>query len=473
MKRLLGLSLLGCLALFASSLIAEHHSKPNVVLVMTDDQGWGQMGFYDHPVLKTPNLDAMAKNGLRLDRFYAGAPNCSPTRATVMTGRSNDRTGVFNHGYPLRLQEKTLPRAMKNAGYATAHFGKWHLNGFRGPGAPILAGDKRSPGGFGFDEWLSVSNFFDRDPLMGRKGEIEEFKGDSSEIVVDEALKFMEEQVKQKSPFFVVIWYGTPHSPFMATEEDMKPFKDLDAQSRLHYGEMVAMDRSIGALRRGLRDFKVEDDTLFWFNSDNGGLPKIKPDTVGGLRGFKNSVFEGGLRVPCVIEWPAEIKPGRVSEYPVATMDIFPTIADIVGLPDSSMQQPMDGISVKKLFSRDLKKRSKPIGFRHTDRAAYIENNYKLLTQNVNQKKYELYDVSKDRNEKKNLIDSKSEVAKRMIAAFEKWNASVDRSKEGKDYPEGRVSPDHPDRRDWTKAEEYEPYFEAWKNRPEFKRYFK
>ncbi len=128
--------LLLLLLAFPSTLLTA--KQPNVILVMADDMGWGQTGYYDHPALKTPHLDSMAKNGLRFDRFYAGAPNCSPTRATVLTARSNDRTGVLNHGYALNLQEKTIGAAFKKAGYATGHFGKWHLNGFTGPGAPIF-----------------------------------------------------------------------------------------------------------------------------------------------------------------------------------------------------------------------------------------------------------------------------------------------------------------------------------------------
>ena len=120
---------------------------PNIILVMADDQGWGQTGYYNHPLLKTPNLDAMAAAGLRFDRFYAGAPVCSPTRATVMTGRTNDRTGVQNHGFGLRRQERTVAQALRHAGYATGHFGKWHLNGIRGPGVPIFADDDQSPSG--------------------------------------------------------------------------------------------------------------------------------------------------------------------------------------------------------------------------------------------------------------------------------------------------------------------------------------
>ena len=137
---------------------------PNFVLVMADDMGWGQTSYYSHPALMTPNLDAMASAGLRFDRFYAGAPNCSPTRATVLTGRTNDRTGVEDHGFALRRQERTIARALDEAGYATGHFGKWHLNGLRGPGAPVLAEDEHGPGVFGFDEWLSVTNFFEVDP---------------------------------------------------------------------------------------------------------------------------------------------------------------------------------------------------------------------------------------------------------------------------------------------------------------------
>ena len=185
----------------------------NVILVMADDQGWGQTGYYNHPVLKTPHLDRMAENGLRFDRFYAGGPVCSPTRATVLTGRTHDRTGVLDHGYPLRKQEKTLSEAMRKKGYATAHFGKWHLNGLRGPGVPIIKNDTHGPRGFGFDYWLSVTNFFDLNPVMSRNGSFENLSGDSSEIIVNEALEFITKKSRSNIPFFVVIWYGTPHSP--------------------------------------------------------------------------------------------------------------------------------------------------------------------------------------------------------------------------------------------------------------------
>ena len=193
--------LVGILCAFAScsAVLADAASPPNIVLVMADDQGWGQTGYYHHPILKTPHLDAMAAAGLRLDRFYAGAPVCSPTRGSVLTGRANDRIGVQSHGYALRRQEITLASILKNAGYVTGHFGKWHLNALRGPGVPILNTDDHHPGHFGFDHWLSVTNYFDRDPILSRRGKFEEHEGDSSEIVVDEAIDFMARQVRAAS----------------------------------------------------------------------------------------------------------------------------------------------------------------------------------------------------------------------------------------------------------------------------------
>jgi arylsulfatase A-like enzyme len=437
---------------------------------MADDQGWGQTGYYDHPILKTPNLDAMAANGLRFDRFYAGGPVCSPTRASVLTGRSHDRTGVYSHGYPLHLQEKTLPQALQMAGYSTAHFGKWHLNGLRGPGAPILASDTHSPTAFGYDEWLAVSNFFDRNPLLSREGKFEDHKGDSSEVVVDEALKHIKR--RGDKPFFVSIWYGTPHSPFVASADDRAPFSKLNETSQNHYGELVAMDRSIGALRKGLRDMKLAKNTLVWFCSDNGGLKNFGPETVGGLRGFKGSIYEGGLRVPGIIEWPAGIKP-RVTGYPAAVMDIFPTIAAVVGLPKDSMVKPIDGVSLKALFTKEIAKRKKPIPFRYNGKGALIDNDHKLIAENYAKGQFVLYDLANDFVESKDISGSKPELAARLRKKFESWSATVDASNAGKDFPGGKLAGHDPGRRFWKDAPEYKPYLEQLKKRPEYESQFK
>lgn len=448
-------------------------ARPNIVLVMADDMGWGQTGYYNHPVLKTPHLDAMAKSGLRFDRFYAGAPNCSPTRATVMTGRSNDRTGVLNHGYALRLQEKTIARALRDAGYATGHFGKWHLNGLRGPGVPILVGDDHNPGAFGFDTWLSVTNFFDRDPIMSRNGKFEEFQGDSSEIIVDEALKFIRSRADGDDPFFTVIWYGTPHNPFRAADDDKKQFSELDKNSLEHYGELVAMDRSIGTLRKGLRDLGIANNTLVWFCSDNGGLPKIKPETVGGLRDFKGSVYEGGLRVPAIIEWPEGIAEPRITSHPSCTMDIFPTLAEIVGLNESTMLKPQDGVSLKPLLAEEIARREKPIPFRHQGRSALVDNDWKLIIPKGSRALPFLYNLKSDEKETTNLFKMKPDLARAMMAKLQAFNDSVDMSIAGRDFPEGKVNPGEPEPRFWMTVPEYEPYFPEWKKRPEYKSRFK
>ena len=440
---------------------------PNIILIMTDDQGWGQTSYYDHPVLETPNLDAMAENGLRFERFYAAAPVCSPTRASILTGRTNDRTGVMDHGYALRKQEKTIAVALKKAGYATGHFGKWHLNGLRGPGVPILKDDSHSPGKFGFDHWLTVTNFFDIDPLMSENGSFIDLKGNSSEIIVKKALEFIKEKTSQNLPFFAVIWDGSPHDPFLASEKDRDNFKDLDKQSQHHYGELVAFDRSLGVLRKTLKDLGLEKNTILWYCSDNGGLRNISPPSVGGLRGYKTTIWEGGLRVPAIIEWPKMIKP-KVTNYPASTMDIFPTIADILNLPDTDLLKPIDGITLKPIFKNDVINREKRIPFRYKDQGALIDNNFKLVVTSIDKEKFELYDLEKDFSESIDLSSQNPLIFNQMKTDYLKWSESIDSSQVGMDYPERKVL-NNPERHFWMNDDRYKPYLKEWINRPEYR----
>ncbi len=454
------------LSLFSCTENVDDES-PNIILIMTDDQGWGQTGYYDHPVLETPNLDAMAENGLRFERFYAAAPVCSPTRASILTGRTNDRTGVMDHGYALRKQEKTIAVALQKAGYATGHFGKWHLNGLRGPGVPILKDDSHSPGKFGFDHWLTVTNFFDIDPLMSENGSFIDLKGNSSEIIVKKALEFIKEKTSQNLPFFAVIWDGSPHDPFLASEKDRDNFKDLDKQSQHHYGELVAFDRSLGVLRKTLKDLGLEKNTILWYCSDNGGLRNISPPSVGGLRGYKTTIWEGGLRVPAIIEWPKKIKP-KVTNYPASTMDIFPTIADILNLPDTDLLKPIDGITLKPIFKNDLSNREKRIPFRYKDQGALIDNNFKLVVTSIDKEKFELYDLEKDFSETIDLTSQNPLIFNQMKTDYLKWSESIDYSQAGMDYPEGKVL-NNPERHFWMNDDRYKPYLKEWINRPEYR----
>ena len=465
MKSLLALAF-GFLPLLPAATAAD--AKPHIIFVMADDMGWGQTGYRGHPVLKTPNLDAMAAAGLRFERFYAGGPVCSPTRASMLTGRTHERAGVLTHGYALRPQEKTIAQALKEAGYVTGHFGKWHLDGFKGPGAPILPGDPRSPGAFGFDEWVSVTNFFDVDPLMSRAGKIEEFRGDSSDVAMAEAVKFLGKHRDSGRPVFAVVWFGSPHSPFKALDADKAALAGLDEKSANHYGELVAVDRAIGTLRKALRDFGIAQSTMVVFCSDNGGLPEVKPGSTGGLRGHKGSVFEGGIRVPGIIEWPGVVQP-RVTNHPACVMDLFPTIADLLSLPDDVMVKPQDGKSLLPLFTQDIAERGRPIGFRYSSKRALVDDRWKLLTENLGSGKFQLYDVVADPAESRDLGAEQPEVAARMRKQLLDWDATVSASFAGGDYPGGRLNPADLPSLAWYETDAYAPFLPEWQKRWEYK----
>ena len=414
--------------------------QPNIILLLADDMGWAQTGYYDYPLLKTPNLDSMAGEGLRMDRFYAGAPSCTPTRASILTGRTNDRTGAFRVGHSINKQELTLAAAFKDAGYATAHFGKWHLNEAVAKDHPLPLHDPHNPGEFGFDYWLSATSGFDFSEFeLSRNGQRESFRGDGSEVIVAEALKYITNQVENGNPFFVVIWYSSPHGPWHAAESDVGLFlTKIDDTSANMLGEIVAIDRSVGYLRTALRDLDISENTLVWFTSDNGGTPSIDalivkegdqrqilypsncgneidpsltsleaieqhgcyrgvhPDSTADLRGFKKDFYEGGLRVPAVIEWPDKIN-ARISNFPASTTDIFPTLIDIAGLDPESINQVYDGISIIHAFREEPEKRHKPIGFRANGGWAWLDNDWKIL-KNYDQadSSFELYNVTKD-----------------------------------------------------------------------------
>lgn len=440
------------------SVVFGEAPRPNIVLVMADDQGWGQVGYNDHPHLKTPHLDAMAKSGIRFNRFYAAASTCSPTRASVLTGRTPARTGVPAIGNRLCLQEKTLPQALKEAGYATAHFGKWHLNGVGGPGVPILAHDPNHPGRYGFDEWLSVTNFFGIDPLMSREGEFVALKGESSELMVAEALQFMKRQ--QGKPFFAVIWYGSPHFPFQAGAEDTHGLPGGD-NGRLanHLGEIVAIDRSVGMLRQGLRGMGIEKNTLIWYCSDNGGL-KDDPHSVGELRGHKGSLYEGGIRVPGIIEWPGHMEPA-VTNLPASTMDIMPTIVALLDLPPGSQLAVHDGESIAALFDGKSFVRKHPIPFTSKG-CALIDGKYKLLRLG-NPKKggWVLYDLEIDPAETTDVSKEHAERFRTLKEEAATLLGSVAESAKGKDYPEGKVI-QPPRHEKWPEMEEYQRHFKTF-----------
>ncbi len=480
MNKRFGLSIVACIGLAALSQmsIAEQETasadRPNFILCMADDQGWGDVGYNGHERLKTPVLDEMAASCLRLDRFYAAAPVCSPTRGSVMTGRHPNRFGCFSWGHTLRPQEVTIAEALKTAGYTTGHFGKWHLGS-------VSADSPVCPGNSGFDEWFSSPNFFENDPKMCHNGKPVETRGEGSQVTVDAALRFIRGAAERRQPFLAVIWFGSPHSPHVATAEDRALYKDLPAPLQNYYGEITAIDRAMGHLRGELRKLNIADNTLLWYTSDNGAQG---PGSTGGLSGKKGSLWEGGIRVPTIIEWPARIKVAAHSDVAGSTVDIYPTLLDIAGVKVSNQTQPLDGISLLPLIEGQMPQRPKPLGFwvypeggrpvrsaelidelaRHqaagqplppdrrdadaatihekysdTDppgHAAWIDNSFKLhrIPTKSGPASYALFVLSTDPQEKSDLAPTDSARVEKMKTELQAWQKAVIHSLNGGDY---------------------------------------
>lgn len=454
--------------------VAQNQSKPNIILCMADDQGWGDMGYNGHPVLKTPNFDNMANSGLRFDHFYAAAPVSSPTRGSVMTGRNPNRFGCFSYGRTLRPQEITVAEALKTAGYVTGHFGKWHLG-------PVRKGSPINPGNSGFDEWFSSPNFFDNNPILSREGKAVQTYGESSMVTVDAAIDFVHKQSNNKQPFFVVVWFGSPHNPYSAIEKDREPYAGLEEKLQNYYGEITGMDRAFGKLRQELKTLHIDKNTILWFCSDNGGISGF---SATGGRGSKGQIYEGGLRVPAILEWPARITKPRVTNVPCNTYDFYPTLLEIVGVRMEN-QPPLDGISLLPLIDNKMNTRIKPMGFwqypgggkvvssvnlmadllkeqeagvtdidtslldlhagdittrYRTDifpgHAAWLDWPYKLhrIHSKNDEVRFELYNLEKDTEEKNDLSAGNSGKVKSMKIQIEAWLKSVINSLNGEDY---------------------------------------
>ncbi|NJL19410.1 MAG: sulfatase-like hydrolase/transferase [Bdellovibrionaceae bacterium] len=325
---------------------------------------------------------------------------------------------------------------------------------------PVLPGDPNHPGHYGFDYWLSTTNFYDMDPLMGRNGEIVYIEGESSEIIVKDALEFMKRE--NGSPFFAVIWYGSPHHPFQAPEALVKPYKDLglDEQLAHHLAEIAGIDHSMGTLRQGLRDLGIAENTLLWYCSDNGGLPE-DPHSGGVLKGNKGSLWEGGIRVPGIIEWPGTIQP-QISDFPASTMDMMPTLVDLLGLPEDSMLGVVDGMSIVPLLKGTTPVRDGAIAFGNGD--ALIDGNYKLVTETGGKKgpvATQLFDLAADPGETTDISGQHAERVARMREAAQAVSASVKNSAAGKDYPGGLIHPKRPGQ-PWASMPEYQQLFSTF-----------
>jgi len=393
--------------------------RPNIIVALCDDLGYGDLACYGHPHIKTPNLDMLAAEGMRLTDCYAAAPVCSPARAGILTGRTPYRCGIYdwipnNAPMHLRRQEITVATLLRNAGYTTCHVGKWHCNGkFNSP-------DQPQPDDHGFDHWFSTQNnahptHFNPRNFVRNGTPVGPLNGYSSELIVDEAIDWLRNRRDKAKPFCMFVWFHAPHEPIATGEEFMKMYEGR--KEAIYYGNVSQMDHAFGRLMRTLDETHLRDETFVMFTSDNG------PETLkrypgahrsfgspGPLRGMKLHLYEGGIRVPGIIRWPNRIRPGTVSSEPVNGTDILPTLCAMAGVAVPT-DRAIDGTSILPILEGQRAERKIPLYWRY-DRAlsrpytvAMRQGDWKILA-DTSMTRFELYNLRTDLGETNNLAES-------------------------------------------------------------------
>lgn len=345
-------------------------AKPqDLIIVLCDDLGYGDLGCFGHPTIKTPNLDAFARQGMKFTDAYAAAPVCSPSRCGMLSGRTPYRLGVYDWIPPgsemhLRRDEVSFARMLREQGYATCHSGKWHANGkFNSPEQP-------QPGDHGFDHWFSTQNnagpSHENPNNFVRNGEkVGPLQGYSSQVVVDEALTWMKTVPKQK-PINLFLCFHSPHEPIATSPKFVDRYPGAKkAGEALYYGNVTELDYHFGRFLEGL-EAAGRGDALVIFTSDNGPETLLRylgswrsHGSAAPLRSMKLSLYEGGYRVPAMARWPGHIKPGTQTSEPICGVDFLPTFAQIARAPLPG--KPLDGTSILPLFEGRKVHREKPL----------------------------------------------------------------------------------------------------------------
>lgn len=424
------------IAIFAalSGCAAQAQDRPNIVLVITDDQGYGDLGHTGNPVIRTPHVDALAAESSNLTDYHV-APTCSPTRSALLTGHWTDRTGVWhtvNGRSMLRENEVTVAEMLKEAGYATGMFGKWHL----GDNFPYRPEDRgftevyrHGGGGVGQTPDLWDNAYFD-----GRyfhNGEIVEAKGFCTDVFFDEARRFIREQAAEKRPFFAYIATNAPHGPYHAPPKYLDLYKGQDPVIAAFYGMITNIDDNVGATRELLRELGIAENTLFIFTTDNGTSSGAKVFNAG-MRGAKGSEYEGGHRVPFIAHWPAAgWNRKHVDETLAHAIDLAPTLLEIAGAKKPE-KVTFDGRSIRTLLDpsadrsawphermivTDSQRVRDPIKWKQT---AVMSGKWRL----VNGK--ELYDIATDPGQQRNLFAEQAERVAAMTAFYDAWWAELE-----------------------------------------------
>ncbi len=426
----------------AGALLAQPRRPPNFIFVLADDLGWGDLGCYGHPFIKTPNLDRLARQGAQFTQFYVNGSVCSPTRSAFMTGRFPARDRVHGHFAEAALNEKrgmpnwldpavtTLPKLLKKAGYATAHFGKWHLGS--GAGAP-------PPDAYGIDEHRTVNA---NGPGWDEKDQY--FRARSSGLIVDEAIRFIEKH--RARPFYINAWSLVPHATLHPTDEDLKPYERFapggvpyKSAAQIFYASVTSLDRELGRLLARLDELGLARDTVVLFSSDNGpeeimirNAGHSGVGSPGPFRGRKRSLYEGGVRTPFLVRWPERIAAGRVDDTSVVTgVDFLPTLTRLAGVEAPGL----DGEDVSDILLEKSRPRTKPIHWEwrfniagHTLNRSPIlsirDGDWKLLF-NPDRSRVELYNIPRDPSELNNLAERHADVVERLAKRALAWQKTL------------------------------------------------
>jgi N-acetylgalactosamine-6-sulfatase len=428
--------------------------KPNVIFILTDDLGWGDLGCYGNREIKTPNLDRLARQGTLFTQFYVNSAVCSPSRTAFMTGHFPARYSIHGHlATPKQNEDRGMPnfldpsppmvtRLLQQAGYRTAHFGKWHLGS--GEGAP-------SPGAYGIDVHKTVNA---NGPSL-QTGKDPYFRAKSTGLMVDEAIRFIETDRDQ--PFYVNLWTLVPHATLHPTEEQMKPYRRFapgknlpyKGAKQIYYASVTDMDAQIGRLLEKLDELELTDNTIVIFSSDNGPEDIHIRNAVhsaigspGPFRGRKRSLYEGGVRMPFIVRWPGHTPAGRIDDTSVlSAVDFLPTMcrAAEVPLPEGYTSDGEDALDVLRGNPRP---RSKPIMWEwrfpvhgytihRSPMLAIRDGDWKLLM-NPDGSRVELYNIQKNPSEVDNLADQHPDIVKRLSRQVLDWQKTL---------PEGPIYP--------------------------------
>ena len=442
-----------CVALICGQTdgVAAEIEQTSFVVILCDDLGYGDLGCFGHPQIKTPHLDKLAGGGLRLTDCYAGAPVCSPSRAGMLTGRIPNRLGIYDwipQGSPmhLRASEITVATLLKKAGYQTCHVGKWHCNGhFNSPEQP-------QPGDHGFDHWYSTQNNANpshKDPgnfvRNGRR--VGPLTGYSSQIIVDEAISWIGRRDKSK-PFLLMVWLHSPHETIATASPFVEKYSSVaqTPQQAEYFGNVSQLDHEVGRLLAVLDDANLPNSPLVYFSSDNGPetLNRYKGSersygSPSPLRGMKLHMYEGGIRVPGILRWSGHIRPGQTSGEPVASYDLLPTFCAIAGVTPPA-DRALDGASLLPLFQARPIVRPKPLYWQYDraiggqNRVALRDGDWKLLA-NADLTKFELYNLRTDMSEKQDLAASEPARVAELSTKLKQLHAEV--KAEGATWPDG------------------------------------